>query len=166
MSRYNEFFLNSTSNVGLLELLEISHPSFSQVYRIVRNKVDGVTVVLETGISETFDYYPVKISPTSDKNDLDQNIQIDFGDLGTVLPPELDRIADDNSWAIKPTLIYRAYRSDDLNEPLYGPITYEISQVPFKQQGASIKAGAPKLNQNATGEVYSTDRFPMLRGFI
>jgi hypothetical protein len=166
MSRYTDFFLNSGSHVAQLELLEISHPSFSQVYRIVRNKVGGVTVTLEDGSTQTFDYYPVKITPTTSKNDLDQELTVDFGDLGTVLPQELDAVANDNTWDTKPVMLFRTYRSDDLGAPMLGPIRYEINVVPFKQQGATLQASAASLNQNATGELYTTDRFPMLRGFF
>lgn len=92
MSNYSSFFLNSSANIVQLELLEIQHPDFSKVYRIVRNAIAGVTVTLEDTTSQTFDYYPVRITPTGASSDLDQSLEIMFGDLGTILPLELDRI--------------------------------------------------------------------------
>jgi hypothetical protein len=35
--KYYEYFLNSKSNVVYYDLIEISHPNFSQTYRKVRN---------------------------------------------------------------------------------------------------------------------------------
>jgi hypothetical protein len=149
-----------------LELLEISHSSFSQVYRIVRNKMDGVTVTLEDSSSHFFEYYPLQITIGKSSNDLDQTLQCDFGDLGETLPQELDRVANDDSFEEKPVLLYRTYRSDDLTQPLSGPVRYEIPNIPFKRQGASFEARAPRLNQNTTGEIYTFPRFPSLKGFL
>lgn len=89
---YSQFFLNSGSNIVQLELVELSHPLFSQVYRIVRNAIAGVTVTLEDSTVQTFQYYPVKLTPSGAYNDLDQTLQIQFGDLGQILPMELDRL--------------------------------------------------------------------------
>lgn len=164
--RYTTFFLNSGSHVARLDLIEISHPSFSKIYRIVRNAINGITVRHENGVEYAYEYVPLKITPTASKDDLDQVINIDFGDLGTALPKELDAVNAAGTFETKPVLMYREYRSDDLTYPMYGPVKYEINVVPFKKEGAAFQASAPRLNQNATGEIYSTDRFPMLRGFI
>lgn len=166
MSNYSAFFLNTPSSVVQLELLEISHPSFTKVYRIVRNAINGVTVTLEDSSVHTFDYYPLQITPTTASDDLDQALKIDLGDLGQVLPTELDAVAAAANFKVKPTCKYRAYRSDDLTAPLLGPLSFVISEISFTKQGASFNAGAPKLNISSTGEIYSMDRFPGLRGFI
>ena len=96
MSQYSEFFLSSKSSIVQLELLEISHPNFSEVFRIVRNAVAGVDVVLETGVTETFNYRPLKIKGIGTRDNLDFGLVIDLGDLGEVLPKELDLIVENN----------------------------------------------------------------------
>lgn len=317
MSNYSQFFLNSSSKVVQLELLEITHPSFTQVWRIVRNAIAGVTVTLEDASSKAFVYYPLKITPSGASSDLDQALEIMFGDLGSILPAELDRVTvpvlqtinagacigawtdnagalvatpflvgnggaffvpynatklqvgmndsfySDNqgSWSIslnggapsaitptnkpwtytagvlndaypytataatgpvqravtggtilviaitgtqglspgstlvdglgdptqgngvgfpgllistepkpgtytKPIVLYRTYRSDDLTQPLAGPYAFEVNNISFKKEGALLACSAHKLNQSATGEIYTLDRFQMLRGFI
>lgn len=166
MSRYAEFFLNSKSSVVQLETLEISHPNFTKTYRIVRNAVEGVTVALENGSLATFDYYPLRIENAGVRDDLDQSIKINLGDLGEVLPKELDEVSSNDGFGIKPIVIYRTYRSDDLTRPLFGPVTLEVSTFAFNREGSTFEAKAPSLNINKTGEIYSLDRFPMLRGFL
>lgn len=163
---YADYFLKSHSDVVQLELLEISHPAFSKVYRIVRNAINGVTVTLENSQQATFDYYPVKITPSQQKGDLDHTLKISFGDLGEVLPSELDLVTAANQLGTKPTLIYRTYRSDDLSTPLYGPIQVEIVEITFNKEGATFEAKAPTLNTNQTGQAYTFERFPMLKGFL
>lgn len=166
MSSYAEFFLNSKSSVVQLETLEISHPNFTKVYRVVRNAVEGVSVTLETGDFATFDYYPLQIENAGIRDDLDQSIKINLGDLGDVLPKELDEVSSNNGFGTKPIVVYRTYRSDDLSRPLFGPVTLEVSTFAFNREGSTFEAKAPSLNINKTGEVYSLDRFPMLRGFL
>ena len=166
MSNYAEFFLKSKSSVVQLETLEISHPNFTKTYRVVRNAVEGVRVTLENGSSATFDYYPLQIENAGVRDDLDQSIKINLGDLGEVLPKELDEVSSNNGFGIKPIVIYRTYRSDDLSRPLFGPVTLEVSTFAFNREGSTFEAKAPSLNINKTGEIYSLDRFPMLRGFL
>lgn len=166
MSRYTEYFLKSKSSVVELDTLEISHPSFTQVYRIVRNATQGVTVTLEDLSVVEFQYRPMKIVPVSNRDDLDQFIRIDLGDLGEILPRELDAVFNANDFSSKPIVKYRAYRSDDLTEPLLGPWILEIGEFSFNRMGASFEAKAPRLNINRTGELYRIERFPMLRGYV
>lgn len=166
MTTYAEFFLKSKSSVVQLETLEISHPDFTKVYRIVRNAVQGVSVTLENGSSASFDYYPLKIENAGIRNDLDQSITINLGDLGEVLPKELDEVSSNNGFSTKPTVVYRTYRSDDLSRPLFGPVVLEVTTFAFNREGSSFEAKAPSLNITKTGEVYKIDRFPMLRGFL
>lgn len=166
MATYSEFFLKSKSSVVQLETLEISHPDFTKVYRIVRNAVEGVTVTLETSQSATFDYYPLQIENAGIRDDLDQAIKINLGDLGDVLPKELDEVSSNNGFGTKPIVVYRTYRSDDLSRPLFGPVTLEVSSFAFNREGSTFEAKAPSLNSNKTGETYKLDRFKMLRGFL
>ncbi len=166
MSLYSEFFLNSRSSVVQLELIEISHSKFTKTYRVVRNAMQGVTVTLETGIAASFDYYPLRIASNGSKDDLDQSFNITLGDLGEVLPVELDSVASQDGFSEKPRVVYRTYRSDDLTRPLFGPIVLEVDSFAFNREGSTFTAKAPSLNINKTGELYRLERFPMLRGFL
>lgn len=166
MSSYAEYFLNSASTVIQFDLLEISHPNFTQVYRVVRNAADGLTVTLENDEEVFFRYYPLGVKPISNSDDLEQRLQVQLGDLGEVLPRELDAVSSANGFKTKPTVIYRTYRSDDLSAPLLGPLYLEVTEFNFTREGSAFEAKAPSLNINRTGEVYKLARFPMLRGFI
>jgi len=166
MPDYSTFFLNSLSSVVQLETLEITHPNFSQDYFIVRNATNGVTLTLEDLSSQEFIYYPLKITAVGTRENLDFGVRVDLGDLGEVLPVELDNVATAAGYGTKPVVKYRTYRSDDLTAPLYSPVTLEIENFSFTRNGCSFEAKAPSLNISSTGETYSLDRFPMLRGFL
>jgi hypothetical protein len=161
------YFLDSNRDVVRLELVEFSHPSFTQVYRRVRNARDGVTVTLEDGITQAeFPYLPMEITELGDQANLDTGIRIDFGDLGEVLPRELDAAYLDDGMANKPEIVYRAYRSDDLESPVIGPLRLQATTFSFQREGASFEASAPYVNNTKTGETYNLTRFPMVRGFL
>lgn len=166
MPDYTEFFLKAKASVVQLELLEISHPDFTKPYFIVRNAPDGVTVTLEDSTEQAFEYYPLKVTPSGSKEDLDFGVRVDLGDLGEVLPEELDAVASGNGYGTRPTVKYRLYRSDDLSAPMLGPHLLEVTAFSFTREGSSFEARAPSLNINRTGELYRMDRFPPLRGFL
>jgi hypothetical protein len=163
---YAAYFLNSQASIVQLELLEISHPNFEQVFYLCRNACAGITVTLEDTSVQTFAYCPMKVSQQSCRDNLDFSLRIDIGDLGEFIPVQIDAIAAAGTFGIKPLVKYRTYRSDDLSTPLFGPITLEITTFSFTKDGASFEAKAPSLNINKTGEIYKLDRFPMLRGFL
>lgn len=167
MSRESEFFLNSRSSVVRLELMEISHSSFSETYRIVRNARDGVTVDLsddEEGVE--FTYYPARVERLGASDDLESSVRISIGDLGEVVPSEMDAVAADGAFMEKPRLRYWIFRSDDLSAPIFGPHSLEVPSFTFTEEGAAFEARAPVLNSAKTGERFTLDRFPMLRGFL
>lgn len=160
------YFLRGKRHVAYLDLIEISHSAFSQTYRKVRNHRDGVTVTLEGGGVASFDWYPLEITELSDEANLDTGIRIEFGDLGEVLPMELDRTYAADAMGEKPRITYRAYRSDDLTSPLVGPYKLEATTFSFTREGASFEASAPYMNTNKTGETYNLTRFFTQRGYV
>lgn len=166
MSAYQTFFLNTASSVIQYELIDITHPQLSVPYYIVRNNSSGLTVTLEDSTVRTYIYHPLQITPTGAEDDLEQKLKVQLGDLGLIIPNEIDNIAAGQGFATKPQLVYRTYRSDDLSAPMYGPVYFEINSLSFTKAGATFEARAPRLNLNQTGEIYRYDRFPMLRAFL
>lgn len=167
MSDYTEFFLAGRADAVQLELIELTHPNFTQAYRIVRNARDGVTVDLspsELGVE--FEYYPVKVEQMGARDNLDFSIKIDLGDVGEIVPAELDAVALAAGFQTKPTMRYWAFRSDDLSAPIFGPAELEVPNIAFAAEGASLETRAPQLNNNRTGERLTLDRFPTQRGLL
>jgi hypothetical protein len=167
MSEYAEFFLNRSGAVVQLECLEIYHPSFSRSYYIVRNATEGVMVTHEDGSVHSYEYVPVQIDRGNTSDDLDQTLSITLGDLGTILPTELDAVVSGDFADIKPTIKYRIYRHDHLLAPIYTLKTLEVSNM--SRNGAGVTtfvAKAQALNNTKTGDVYSFEMFPSLRGYL
>ena len=160
MSEYARFFLGSRASIVQFETIEITHPAFSRAYRLVRNATQGIVA---GGVA--YDYYPLRIRSLGARDNLDYGIAVDLGDLGDVLPAEIDRVLAAAS-AVKPTVRYRTFRSDDLTTPLFGPVTLQVTSIAMRRDGASFEARAPSLALARTGETYDLDRFKSLRGVL
>lgn len=156
----HEYVLNSSSDTSLLETIELSHPSWSSIHRWVGSSSAGI--ITGQGI---FDPMPVEITRSGTADDLDMSYAIRVGDLGEIIQGEIDRIAADDTWHVKPTAIYRAYRSDNLTSPIIGPVTLDCADWRFDETGLQFTAQSPRINIVATGALYRIERFPMLAGF-
>lgn len=167
MSQLSQFFLGSSLSLYQYDLLEISHPNFTQTYYIVRNAMRGLVVTHEGGVGPfTYVYYPMRLTPAGNGNDLGQSINIVLGDLGDIIQKEVEAVTVANGMNTRPVCKFRTYRSDILSFPLSGPLVLEISAITTADEGNSFEAHAPKLNNSRTGQIYDLDTFPMLRGFF
>lgn len=163
---YIDFYLNAPQYLVALECLEITHPGFTKPYYIVKNATNGITVTHEDGQEITYEYWPCSIKRTTITNDLSSGIEVDLGDLGEILPTELKAGLSYGDGSVKPLLIYRIYRSDNLKKPMDGPFKLQIKQFSYNRQGVSFTAMAPAINNNVTGELYDLQRFESLRYFL
>lgn len=167
MSLLSEFFLGSAPSVRQLDCLEISHPNFTQIYRIVRNSGLGVSVTHEGPAGPfTYTYFPMRIKPIGSGSDLTQALSVTLGDLGDVIVKEVAAITAANAMDIRPVAKFRTYRSDDLTQPLFGPLILEMSRVTTSEEGSSFECHAPLVNNSRTGILYIIDEYPMIRGFF
>jgi hypothetical protein len=165
VSEASQFFLGSAPSVLRLDTLEIAHPNFSQTYRLVRQAPIGATTITAGG--DAYEYCPMRVLPITSGDDLVQALSVTLGDVGEVIAKEIEAVWGANGMNTRPTLTYRAFRSDDLDAPIAGSVrVLEIASVTTTREGASFEARAPELNANRTGELYDIDRFPMLRGFL
>lgn len=165
MSLLSAFFFATSPAIAQLQLLEIAHPAFSATYHFTRSILAGVVVTHEGGVGPfVYTYMPMSIKPVGSGNDMDQQIEVSIGDVGTVLPAELDSVANANKMTIKPTITYREYKSDDLTLPLYGPFVFQIDRISFNRSGATTTAKAAAFNKGRVGLYYTLSLFPMLKG--
>lgn len=90
---------------------------------------------------------PARFGP----GDLDYGVSITLGDVGSILPDELDRVLASNDSRVRPVVEYRAWRSDRLWAPMDGPVRLQVDQISRAQEGSTFDAVAPYLNLTRTG---------------
>ena len=165
MPDYN-YWLGGNPDDVRLQLIEVSHPAWSKVYRIVKNHADGVTVEHEDGDFFDYEYVPLTIQMGKNADDLDQDITIGVGDLGETFPDELRAARESEQSHIRPTLNYREYNLSDLSKPQVFITGLEVTDYEPKREGAVFVCRAKQMNLTKTGETYNLDDYPTLRGFV
>ncbi|WP_286938879.1 DUF1833 family protein [Achromobacter sp. UBA4530] len=164
---YIDFFFGAPQSAAELQTLEISQPSFSQVWRLQSHYREGFWARLETGEQAFFQYVPMRLRPLEERANLDFGLTVTLGDLGEILPDEIQRARSAGTLRTNPpTVKYRAYRTDNLEEPMFGPVSLQARQIARSEDGAKFSATAPEVNANKTGVLYRTDVYPMLQGFL
>ena len=167
MSLLSQFFLGSSPALFQYDCLEITHPNFSQTYRLVRNCTRGISVTHEGPAGPfAYEYYPLQVKPLGSGSDLSQSLQVVLGDLGNIIQKEIALLTEANKMDIRPVVKFRVYRSDDLTQPMFGPLVLEISNIVCSPDGNSFEAHAPRINSTKTGVLYTKEQFPMLAGWF
>lgn len=165
MTRYSEFFFADTSEVVQYDTFVISHPSFSREFAVVRNARDGITATSESGDSIDFQFVPMRVEDLGKATDLDYGLRVTLGDLGEIVPQELDLVHSAASYDQYPTAVYRAYASDTLTAPMLGPFTLKITALSFSREGCVFECRPQTVNRTRTGEPYTVEKFFTLAGF-
>ena len=160
------YFLQGNPDDVLIQLVEVSHPSFSKAYRYVKNAVDGVMVRHEDGSEHWYEYSPLSIRKSKSSDDLDQSLDIGVGDLGLEFPLDIDRLRRGSEYDVKPKLNYRECLMSDLTKPMLSILDLEVTDYRPKKTGALFTCKAKQLNLSKSGETYTLDKFPSLRGFL
>jgi len=160
------FFLNTDASIFEYETLEIDHTNMAAPIYLVRNNRYGLTATLETAAEVTFVYVPMKVTRASLRGDMDSSMKFALGDLGEIIPDQLDAIRTAGGLGEKPTVKFRTFRSDDLSAPFFGPITLEMRSLPRSGDGAAFDASPPRLNLSRTGIRYAIADQPQLRALL
>ena len=160
MTDYTAFFLNNSGGVVQLECLEISHPSFTKVFRYTRNDEDGVQIG-----NNFYQYQPMSIKRTTVTNDLDQKLQVTLADMEDELMDAIKNIRNSAYPRIKPKINFKIYRDDDLSAPMVEMQTLEAPTISKDSTGlVTFDAQAPELNSVKTGKLYTFEDYPLLKG--
>ena len=161
-----QFLLNRRGSVGVYETLSLSHPNFSRTFHLLHRWRKAPPLTLEDGQTTDFMFVPMRLVPMGASGDLDYGVQVTLGDLGQIIPDEIDRVKALGGMATRPQVVFRTWRTDDTLAPLSVIGSLEAVEISRNEQGASFQAVAPRLNLVRTGETYNVERFDMLRGFL
>ncbi|ENU24177.1 hypothetical protein F993_01493 [Acinetobacter proteolyticus] len=159
MADYTSFYLNASSGVVPLECIEISHPSFSKVFRYVKNDSNGIVAE-----GQNYVYQPMSIKRNDVSNDLEQKLSLTIADMDDELALAVLAIRESIYSTVKPECKFKLFRDDDLTAPMTQLQTLEIPTISKDSSGlVTFDAQAPQLNSVKTGQTYSIEDYPLLR---
>lgn len=160
MTDYVGFFLNGGGDVMQLECVEISHPSFTDTFRYVKNDTDGLIAG-----GTFYQYQPMSIERNNVSNDLDQTMSITIADMQDELSLAVRAIQKSAYPTTRPSIVYKIFRSDELDAPMLTLQTLEAKTISKNSEGlVTFEAQAPELNSVKTGVQYTLENAPLLRG--
>ena len=157
MGDYTSFFLNNHGGAVILECLEITHPSFNEPARFIKNDTDGVIAE-----GQSYEYQPMSIKRNNVSNDLEQQLSITLADMEDHFFKQVINTMDSNT---RPSVVFKLFSDQDLEMPLMTMQKLEIASLSKDSAGlATFDAQAPELNSVKTGRIYTLEDFPLLRG--
>lgn len=156
----------SSSQLGYIECVEVSHQNWDEVLRFVINSNFAFTVQHGDGIDYEYKETPITVNRNSDNDSLDQALTFFVGDSGSVLPDLMDLVFQDDE-RISPKVAYRVYLLSNLNKPFFMKKGLDLDQVirDSKEKSSRCEVTAQGLNDNGNGPLYTASRYPSLMGF-
>lgn len=108
-----DFFFTEHPALIKYECVSITHPNFSQDFNLVRNSAIGLKVEADPPENYIeYTYVPMEVKTLGSGHDMDQSMEFTIGDVGELLPAEIERISAANGFQTKPTIVYREYASN------------------------------------------------------
>lgn len=161
MSDYTSFYLNASGAIAEVNCIEITHPTFS--FYLQSFDDEGFHVVHEDGQKTFYEYLPMQIDRSNVNNDLDQIVKMTIHDFDDRLIDAYKNLPDKKPVIFK----QRIYRDDNFQSPMIVIQTLHITSMSNDSKGnVTFEAKAPELNSVKTGDVYSFEQFPLLRGTL
>lgn len=156
------FFLTKTSAIAKIDCIELYHPDFGYL-RYQAYDDEGITVQHEDDAPHLYEYESFEITRGNVTSDLDQGFSITFADYKDDLKNKVN--AADHMIPI--VFSWRLYRSDDLDSPMFVQRDLYVIRVNSDGTGmVTFEAGAEQLNNVKTGDTYTLNKYPLLKGTI
>ena len=161
----NDFLLDATPTVAMVECIEIGHSLWPAPLRYVLNSGLPIDVLHGDGTPATYEYMPLQLKRGTATNDLEQTLKITVPDLGQVVP-QLLKIIRDAETEERPYVVYRTYSTANYNTPLIEIDGLWVEDKSSNSEAVTFTAASSRTNVNGTGMIYSVDEFPSLRAFF
>lgn len=148
--------------------LEIYHPNFDELLRFVQDNVDRdlpieSTAPRDPNTTQTFIAIAMGIKEPAENDEATPQLRIKLGAVADEVNDQINQISGDG-YLTPIQVIYRKYYSGDLSGPV---LVYELSagNLEFKSYTeVNFTAEDADFARKRSGELYTLERFPTLRG--
>lgn len=164
-----EIYASAPVSKTVIEVVELSAPWFSKTYYLQRQMTDSIEVTLETGETVVAEYVPMSIDQSSSNADLNYERNIIIQQVNDIIASEQANYDPDVYGDQLPQFTSRGYilyRDGSISQIKQPPIRLPIRKMRRDERGALFNVTTKPANQWATGEVATTTRVPMLKGFL
>lgn len=162
-----DIYINAPVEKSPLEVISLYASWFSKKYYLQNVITDDIEVVLETGETVVAEYSPMKISSTGNNSDMEYNKTVTFAAVNDIIAEELSR--RDYNTTERPVLesrMYIMYRDGSVSS-LRSPVhTTKVNGVSRNTDGSVFNTSRKPVTLQQTGELVTTERVPMIKGFL
>lgn len=163
-SDYQQFVMNSQSDSVELDLIEISSPHFSKVYRYVNNAGLGVDLTLNGEVVH-FEYMPFVVRESDKKFNLDSELSLALPGGSEDMSREVERLIRSgaiNNPSKRPIFKRWFFSSKNLTQPALTHPELEVFGCQRDHQKSVIQCGSSNMKSEGIGMFATIDQFPML----
>lgn len=140
--------------------LELQHPAFATPVRVVNGVVSDMTFTLEDTSTVTFTAVPFYAERPEFAEGRMPTCSVTVDNVARELLPQIEAAVQVKADLV---VLYREYRSDDLTEPCYGPIQFQMRKITAKGTSLTGVAQLDDLaNRKFPFKITSVQEFPGL----
>lgn len=162
-----EIYANAPVVKDTFEVITIKASWFSQEYHLQHVFPDGVEVELETDEIVVAEYAPMEIGQANSNADMVFERTIIVQQVNDIIASETAlRDPETDELPVLESRGYVMYRDGTVSQLKTAVISTEISKTSRNEVGTSITSSTTPVNAQATGEMTTTTRVPMLKGFL
>lgn len=166
-SDLREIFANAPVEKQEFEVVSLSAPWFSETYYIQNAFTEGVEVLLEDGQTVVFaEYAPMRLEQANNNADMNYIREITIEQLNDIIAYEISNrdplLKQKVTVSSRGYVMYRDGSISSLKTPV---VKTEIIKTTRNSIGTTISTASKPVNNTSTGEVATTTRVPMLKGF-
>ncbi len=161
-------YANAPVEQSTLEVISFSASWFTQKYYLQSQFTKDIQVVIEDDSTVDVLYAPMSVDQSSSNADLnhERNLVIQMvNDLIAFENDNYDPEIHGNETPIFQSRGYICYRDGTISDLQYGPISLPVRKIKSASQGAIMSISTKPSNESATGQLATTTKIPMLRGF-
>ena len=161
-----EIFANAPVIKDTFEVITLTASWFSQDYHLQNTFTEGVEVDID-GTPTLAQYAPMEIGQTSSNADLTYERSIVIQQVNDIVAGEVaNRDPESNELPVIQSRGYVMYRDGSVSQIKTPVISTQITKLNRDGVGTSITSSAKPVNAQATGELTTTTRFEMMKGFL
>ena len=169
-SELREIYANAPIVMDTFEVITITATWFTQDYHLQHAFTEGVDVELVSGGAVvTAEYAPMRIDQANSNADMTYERTIVIQQVNDIIATEIalrDPLANIGDLPVLQSRSYVMYRDGSNARIASTVISTQITKTSRNEQGTSITSSTKPVNAQATGEVATTTRVPMLEGFL
>lgn len=164
-----DIYANAPIEKDRFELLKLEATWFSQTYYLQGTYSEEIEVEID-GVLQTVKYAPLRTGGESSSDELEYEVNTVIQSVNDLIAKESDNFDPSlrgNDRLPKMTVYeFISYRNGDIKQSSNPSVSVRLNDMNRDENATNLVASTVPTNQQATGEVVTINRNPMLKAFL